>query len=467
MTTEPYPIESQLVRHLTRTRFKDLPPGAVRQCKLLIMDSLGVSIPGSRAPGCPEVADLALKWGYAHADKGARILIHGQTPPPPLAALANSTMMHALDFDDTLDASALHTFVTVLPAAMAVSGARDKVSGEEFITALVLGVDLICRLSWAISRPLSWIRTATCGGFGAAAAAGRLLGLDEDAMANALGIVYSQISGNAQGLIEGRLVKRMQPGFAAQAGVTAAYLAQSGITGSRAFLSGEYGFYSLYEQGEYDPEPITRDLGTHWAVTDLSIKPYPACRMTHSAIDAALKLRSGLLDQDGRLDPSTIKSIQITASSMVAQMVGKPFCPGSSPQVDAQFSIPYTVATALLKGKVFLEDFEDQAVCDPKIRALADKVTVTASSDLLPKDLFHARMIITPRDAGIFEAVVDTPLGNPARPMSIDQCKKKFSDCIAFSGLTFDQDWQNQLLDEVENLETLENVNHIQEMMVL
>lgn len=459
MTTQTSHIEQQLCRYLVDTRFEDLPHEVVQYCKQMIIDSLGVSIPGSRAPGCREVAALADQWG---GDSGATVMVHGYKTTPPMAALANSAMMHALDFDDTLDASALHTFVSILPAVLAASETRAKVTGPELITSIVLGVDIINRLSLAISRPLSWIRTATCGSFGAAAAVGKLLNLDADQMANALGIVYSQTSGNAQGLIEGRLVKRLQPGFAAQAGVTSAFLAQQGITGSQAFLTGEYGFYSLYEHGEYNLEPVTRDLGVHYTITDLSIKPYPSCRMTHSSVDAALELRPGIFDRLG-----DIKEIQVTGSSMVRQMVGQPFNPGNTPQVDAQFSVPYTVATALVKGEVFLDHFEDKAISDPKVRTLADKVRVIASDDLPAKDIFHSKIKIIMKDGQIQETEVDIPLGNPGKPMDMARCREKFRRCIVFSKLEFDEDRQNRLLNRVEHLETMDNVQEIVELMTL
>ena len=198
-----------------------------------------MALAGHNAPGCAAVAALVGSWGAVSG--GSTVLVHGFKTSPPLAALANSTLMHALDFDDTLDASALHTFVSVLPAALATAEAAGEVDGKRFIAALVLGTDIICRISFGIQRPLSWIRTSTCGSFGAATVAAKILGLDRDGVTNSLGIVYSQTSGNAQGLLEGKLVKRMQPGFAARAGVTAAFLARAGITGSREFLTGKYG----------------------------------------------------------------------------------------------------------------------------------------------------------------------------------------------------------------------------------
>ena len=388
-------------------------------------------------------------------------MVHGFTAPPPLAALANSTMMHALDFDDTLDASALHTFVSVLPAALASAQASGKTTGKELIAALVLGVDIICRISLAISRPLSWIRTATCGSFGAAAAAGKILGLDRDGLFNALGVAYSQTSGNAQGLMEGRLVKRMQPGFAASAGVTAAFLAEAGITGSRAFLTGPYGFYPLYEAGEVDLEPVVKSLGSHQTIHDLSLKPYPSCRMTHSAIDAALALRNDLPD------PGAIRKIRVSASAMVAEMVGKPLVIGPNPQVDAQFSIPYTVACALVRGAVFLDDFKEEAIFDSSVTDLAGRIRTTADSDLAPKDILPAAMTVTLNDGRTLSHRTTVPLGNPKNPMSGLQVREKFSRCLAQSGLAISDAVTGELMDMIEGLEHLSDINELVRCMTI
>lgn len=450
-------MEEKLVDYLHGVHFEDLPADVVKYCKLLIMDSLGVTFPGSRAPGCDAVTGLVKAW---RTDAGASVLIHGYKAPPPLAAMANSTMMHALDFDDTLDVSALHTFVNVLPAALATAEDVGNISGRQLITALVAGVDIICRLSFAIQRPLSWIRTATFGSFGAAAAAARILCLDKDRISNALGIVYSQSAGNAQGLLEGRLVKRMQPGFAASAGVTSAYLARAGITGSRKFLEGKYGFYNLYEGGEYDPAPVVKDLNTHFALMDLSIKPYPSCRMTHSAIDAALALLPRL---KGPVE--SIEAIEVHASRMVTEMVGKPFVIGNNPQVDAQFSIPYTVSAALCRKDVFLSDFEDKAIRDAGVNAIADRVTVLHDPHLADKDILQIRMNIRMSDGRVYEKHVKAPLGNPQNSMDMDRCRKKFHKCIAASGLDFDDHQIRAVTDFIENLETVDDVSRLAELI--
>lgn len=454
-TIEPT-LEERLIDHIARTGFDDLDAQTIDCCKKLILDTLGVAFPGRRAPGCPEVVDLLSVW---QTDRGAAVLLSGIQAPPPLAAMANSTMMHAMDFDDTLDASALHTFVNVLPAALAAVEPRGKVSGKELIAALVVGVDLVCRISLAIERPLSWIRTATCGGFGAAAAAAKILGLDREAIFNTLGVVYGQTSGNAQGLIEGRLVKRMQPGFAASAGVLSAFLASRGITGSRRFLTGPYGFYPLYEQGAFDPAPVTDNLGTHQSIVDLSIKPYPSCRMTHASIDAALALR----DRTG--PAGSIERIDVSVASMAAEMVGKPFRIGTDPQVDAQFSIPYTTACALVRGDVFLEDFETDAIADSTVMDLAKRVQVAADPDLAAKDILPARMSIVRKDGTVVSEAVPVPLGNPQNPMTADQCRRKFVKCIDFSGIAMEESACGELSAMIENLESLADIRDLVRLM--
>ncbi len=451
-------LEERLAGHIAAAGFDDLDRETVSSCKKLVMDSLGVVFPGSRAPGLKELVEVLSAW---QTGGGASILLSGLRTPPQTAAMANSAMMHALDFDDTLDASALHTFVTVLPAALAAAELRGGVSGKELITALVLGVDTVCRISLAIDRPLSWIRTATCGSFGAAAAAGKILGLDKDRLLNALGIVYSRTAGNAQCLIEGRLVKRIQPGFAASAGVLSALLAEKGITGSRSFLNGKYGFYELYERGECEPERVYEKLGKHSAVLDLSLKPYPSCRMTHSAVHAAAKLR----ERVGHAE--NIEKIDVYVSSMAAEMVGKPFQTGPDPQVDAQFSIPYTVACVFCRGEVFLADFEEDKILEPGVRQTAERVRVHENPKLPAKDILQCSMTASLKDGRVFTESVSYPPGNPQNPLNIEQCREKFSKCIDYSGIEFGKSARDRLIGMIEELEALPDASELVRAMTL
>jgi len=441
-------ILPKLIDYIAATQFHDLPKAVVDSTKKFIVDSIGVTIAGSNAPGCREVVNLVKGWG---GKPEATIVIDGTKVPAPWAAMANSMMMHALDFDDTLDESALHAHVSVLPAAMAAAEAAGNVSGKNLINAVALGVDVVCRLGLSTNRPLSWIRTATCGTFGATVAAAKIIGLDKSTLSNALGVCYSQVSGNAQCLIDGGLVKRIQPAFSAKSGVLSTLLAQIGITGARDFLEGPYGFLNLYESGDYKQKVLVEDLGKAYGGTRLSIKPYPSCRMTHASIDAALAIKKEL-----NIEPSNIEEISAHVSKMAQEMVGKPFVIRENPQVDAQFSIPYTVATALLNGDVFLDDFEEQTIRKAQATELAKKIKVFINPDLHERDMSNANLFLKHKGTE-YNKKIDAMKGSPANPMTLHECIEKFKKCVAYSKHQTISDKAEQVLECLVNLENLED----------
>jgi 2-methylcitrate dehydratase PrpD len=440
---------SKILQHITETQFHDLPGAVVDNTKRFILDSIGVALAGANAPGCREVVDLVREWG---GKPESTIMSYGGKVPSPWAAMVNSTMMHALDFDDTLDESALHAHVSVLPAALAAAESKGNVSGADLINAVAIGVDMVCRLGLSTRRPLSWIRTATCGAFGAAVAAGKVIGLDRERLSHALGIVYSQTAGNAQCLIDGGLVKRMQPAFSAKSGVLSAFLAKRGITGAKDFLEGQYGFFNLYESGDYDREILAKDLGKRYEGMRLSIKPYPSCRMTHASIDAALAAKNDL-----DIDPAYIEEIVVHVSKMAQEMVGQPFAIRENPQVDAQFSIPYTVATAILRGDVFLDDFEEKAIRDVRVAELAKKVKVVVDPALQGRNMNSANLFIRYK-GNIYNKKIDTMKGNPRNPLSLDECIGKFLKCVGYSRLESLKDKTPSIIEQVLHLEALGNI---------
>ena len=451
-------VLTKLIDFWEGNEFDDIPIEVVETTKKFILDSLGVAIAGFSAPGCKEIVELVKGWG---GSPEATIIVYGGKVPSPFAVLANSTMMHALDFDDTLDEAALHAYTSVLPTALAMAELKRDVSGKELLNAITLGVDLVCRLGLAIKRPLSWIRTATCGSFGAAATAAKILGLDREKMLNTLGVVYSQTSGNAQCLIDGGLTKRMQPAFAAKAGVIAALLAQKGITGARDVFEGEYGFFNLYEEGEWDRNLLLDGLGQRFEGMRLSIKPYPSCRMTHAAIDAALEVV-----KKHKVDPANIEKVTIYTSKMAKDMVGGPFEIRTDPQVDAQFSIPYTVSVALVRGDVSLEDFQEPAIRDATVQELARKVEVLVDPAIEEKNLTKVSILIETKDNQSYFHEISAIKGSPQRPMSIDECIEKFYKCVHFSGVKSISERAAALIDCVTHLEELKDIRTITELLV-
>ncbi|MFO8166031.1 MAG: MmgE/PrpD family protein [Thermodesulfobacteriota bacterium] len=417
----------KLVTHVSETKYDNLPKEVVEETKKFILDTIGVGLAGVNEPGCREVVDLVKNWSSNSA--GSTIIYYRDRVSPPEAAFANSVLMHALDFDDTLDSSAMHAHVSSIPAALALAESKGTIHGKEFITAVTLGVDVTCRIGSAIQSPLSWIRTATCGSFGAAAAAAKILHGGKKEILNTFGIVYSQTAGNAQCLIDGGLVKRMQPGFSARSAVFSAGLAAAGVTGATNIFEGEYGFFNLYERGKVKEEKVVESLGNHFSVEDLSIKPYPCCRMTHASIDAALELYKAQ-----HIDVEYIAEVVVYVSKMVFDMVGAPFAIRVNPQVDAQFSIPYTVAIALKKGQVFLNNFNSDTVKkDVSLLELTKKIRVLIDPELSANDIATANMVIRMVQGDSISSKVNSLKGSPLRPMTFHECADKFRKCIEYS----------------------------------
>ena len=448
-------IVERLVTYISETDYNSLPKEVIGETKKFILDTIGVGLAGAREPGCKEVVDLVKKWSPNNT--GSTIIYYRDKVSPPEAAFANSVVMHALDFDDTLDSSAIHAHVSSIPAALAIAENKGKVSGKEFITAVILGVDITCRIASAILTPLSWIRTATCGSFGAAAAAAKILNGSEKEILNTLGIVYSQTAGNAQCLVDGGLVKRMQPGFSARSAVLSAALASQGITGATNLFMGEYGFFNLYERGKVKEENAVKNLGDHFGVMDLSIKPYPCCRMTHASIAAALELYNS-----HHIDVENISEVVVYVSKMVSDMVGGPFTIRANPQVDAQFSIPYTIAVALRKGEVFLNDFASDTVKkDSDTLEFTKKIKILIDPEISANDISSANMIIRTLKGESVSFKVTTLKGSPLQPMTFEECADKFKKCLEYSHRSSLIKNSHIITDFISNLEKKKDVSEI------
>ncbi|MCK4863716.1 MAG: MmgE/PrpD family protein, partial [Dehalococcoidales bacterium] len=336
-----------LAKNLATVNCENIPQDIVDITKKQILDILGVALGGSSRPGVKELAELISEWG---GKEESTVFCFGHKVPAPNAAQVNATMGHALDYDDTGDGPT-HPSVVIVPACLAIAERQGKVSGNEFITTVALGVDMMCRLGQAFRSGMKtapvgghpgagWHLTALYGYLAAAGVAGRILGLDIDKLHNALGIAYHQCSGNGQCVTEGALTKRMGPGFAARGGIVAALMAEKGITGAKDCLEGEVGLYNLYHKGEYDPEPLTDGLGKRFQGINVAMKPYPCCKGTHNYVDAALALVNKY-----NIKAEDVQEITVFCrddTNFLLHPLGKRSRPENP--VDSQFSIPWAVA---------------------------------------------------------------------------------------------------------------------------
>lgn len=414
-----------LTRVIANFDSRALPDDVTRSTRLFVLDTLGVLAGGARAPG---IAELRTTIGRLEAGDGpATVLIGGDKVSAPAAALVNGSSAHALDFDDTHDEGRIHAFSVVLPAALAAAEVEGHVSGIDFLAALTLGAELFCRLGLACPTLLStgFHPTTGLGALAGAAAAGRILRLDAEQMMHALGLAFVQMSGTTQSLLDGAHSKRLGAGIAARNGVTAAYLAQAGLTGPSRFLEGQSGLFNLHARQQGQPEILTEGWGETWRIRELSMKPYPCCRCTHTLIDLAIQLhREGVR-------PDDIREGQLYLGKTNQAIVGAPFNPeeAENPVVHAQFSACYTFARAFIDGDLGIESFAREKIFAPDIM-LARRLLCETAADIGVGDMAPARVVLTLNDGSTRETLCDRMKGSPDFPMSEAEVLAKFRDCL-------------------------------------
>ncbi len=447
-----------LVRHIVATKYEDIPEMAVEAAKKEIVDSLATALGGTTKPGIGELVDIAREMG---GSPQSTIIGYGMKCPAPNAAQVNGSMIHALDYDDGHPVSLVHIGCVAVSTCFAVAERMGDVSGKELLAAIVLGQDLDSRLGLA-SRPegvalgAGWHPTTLFGFIASAAMASKVMRLDEEKMINAIGLAYHQCGGAGTGVGDGALAKRMGPGFAAKAGVTAALMAERGITGERSSLEGREGMgglYNVYIRGDYNPEILTDGLGKQYLGVDIGDKPYPCCGFSHPFIDAALSLR-----KNHKINLDDIKEI-VALGGRSGYGLCQPLEIKQAPRtiVDAQFSLPYTVATALVRGKVTLEDFTDENIKRENILEVARKVTGKLDDSLTRHGVSPGGVTIVMNDGTEYSEFVEDFLGSVGNPMTFDNCAEKFRECALFALNPLPPEKIERIIDLIRNLEKLDD----------
>lgn len=439
-----------LAAHVTRTGFEDLPAATVAATKRDILDTFGCILGGSGAPGIDALYDMEDHWG---GREESVVLCRGRRLPAPRAALLNASMGHALDFDDTHDtAGSIHPGISVLAAGLAVADLLGAVDGKRFIRAIALGLDVSCRIALASTVDRGWHRTACIGVFGAAVTSALLLGLNAEQMRHALGIAYSHAAGNRQCILDGALTKRMQAGQAASAGVFSAVLARKDFTGAHNIFAGRYGFLELYQPNGADPALLLRDLGQAFRGDGLSFKPWPCGRPLHAGIDAALAVRA----QMGETDAGQIAEVTMTmdAAGHADQFESGPTKRRPTQVVEAQFALPFLVATALVHGKVGIG--EVAGLGDAATLALSDRIKGEIVAGSRPRGWLTLTVRLANGQTVSVEA--SDPIGSPEKPLSAALLRAKFQDNAANAVRPIAAADVAMVLNTLEKLEDAANV---------
>lgn len=402
-----------------------LPPGVQARAKYLMLDAVGIAL----ASTTHDFAHRALTAiaGLAGAGDSAVIGLPARLPLRD-AALVNGILIHGLDFDDTHSGGIIHATASVLPTVLAV-GARQRAGGADVLAAYVLGVEVAARLG-AVAKgafhQVGFHPTGLIGAFACALAAGRLMGLSETQLVMAQGLTLSAASGSLEFLEDGAWNKRFHPGWAAVAAITAAALAQQGFVGARRAYEGRFGLYASHLQQGFDPADLalaTAGLGETFELLQVAVKPYPACHFVHACADAAIHL----VREQG-LQAHEVERVRALVPAEVVKTVCEPVANKRRPanSYDAQFSIPYVVAAALRHGRFGLDELEDDALGDPEILALADRVDYEVDPAATFPRHYSGEVIVTTRDGRTVRHREQINRGNGERPLADAAVVDKF-----------------------------------------
>lgn len=441
-------IAQSLASFLEKLTFHDLSDEVVLKAKMAVLDTLGAALAGSRTPESESMVRAVTRF-----DEGERAALwgHGMRASIPTAALVNGTSAHARELDDW--GAGLHSGAVVIPTVMAL-GEATRLSGKELLTAVVAGYEVMIRAAKGaggdVQYERGWHPTGTCGTFGAAAAAGKALNLSAQQMAWALGLAGSFTGGTLAFLADGAMSKRFHPGKAAETGIMAAFLAREGFTGpAYVFEADPGGFLSTYGGQRPVTTLLLDGFGKKFMIMTTGFKPYASCRDVHAAIDAAFEIR-----EHHRPDIQEVHEVLVESTHEAVMLCGKQRV---SNTLEAQMSIPYGVAVALLDGEADLSQYSSTHLADPEILDLASRVRVVAS----PKfdGMEHcAALTVHLTNGEKYSARVDIPKGDPRNPMSRGEVRAKFRG-LASLALPLTQ--VEQIAEAVESLEELEQTKDL------
>ena len=449
-------ITQILAKFASNVNYEDLPPDVVDRAKYFCLDFAGVTLNGSTTDSAKAVVKALDDVGRSGP---STIVGTNKRALPEYAAMANGTAFHSIEMDDVNNEASLHPGVVAFPTALAMADIA-PVSGKDFISAVVAGYDVIIRLGRALKPKEHYGRgfhpTGTCGAFGGAAVAARLLGLQGDDYTHALGIAGSQAAGSMEYLAQGAWTKRLHPGWSAHSGIWAALLARAGYSGPTTILEGRDGFLNAYS-GDPDPSLVLKDLGEEYQVTRTGVKPHACCRYNQGPIDCLLEI--GKSNDFQALD---IEEVKIGVLSQGMRLVAEPVEAKRNPKsvVDMQFSMPFAAAVALSYGSASLNEYAIGIPDRPEVRHIMDRVQCVTDPKLdaqTPK-LFPAWAEVRTSNGRTMRSELTYPKGDPENPVTWDEMRTKFN---LLSAPVISSQRQEEIISAIDSLEQMKDVRQL------
>jgi 2-methylcitrate dehydratase PrpD len=447
----------QLATFSAALRYDDIPADVTVGVKRILLDTLGAALAATRlGVGCREMIAVASDLG---GKPDSTIFGSTRKVAAPHAAMANGALAHALNYD-AIGPQVGHVGLVALTAPLAVAEATGGISGRDFLAAATVASEVTSRITAAQARTgeppsIKFLAGQIFGYFGAAAGAGRVLGLTAQEMCSAFGIALMQASGTMQVVLGGDPpAKAVYAAFPNQGGVLAALLSRAGLGAEVDALEGPAGLYEMIYRGRYDADALTEGLGSRYLLTQAQFKPWPTSGVIHPFIEAAGALFAG------GLRPSDIATVEVVGKSTV-----KPWCEPAAERcrpsnaASAANSIQYSVAKVLTQGELTLHDFTPQGLQDETTLAVTGRTSVSFDETMRGGCV----RVRTP-DGRVLEAQVETPLGHPSRPMSEQQLVRKFTDCCRHAAIPLPASDVDRLVETVFGLERLDDVARLADL---
>ena len=435
-----------LAEWVDQVSYQDLDATTISYAKRFLLDALAVAWAGSRAIG----TDSVHAWMTAQGGKPeSRVWLSQEYMPATSAAFVNGIYAAALDFDSVHDRATSHPDIVILPALFALSD-RQPMHGRDFLAAYVAGAEMHVRLCMGITNNPGWFMTSALGVFASAATAARVLGLGVEGIHTAMGIALSRAAGTQQSLVEGALVKRLQSAFAARDGVEAALLAQCGVTAPKQMFEGERGFNNLYQP--LNQARTLSGLGKDFLLQTLTLKNYPSCFCNHAAIVATERLVA-----EHKLSSASVATCVVRITPYMNRLVGAQFAYGDSPQVAAQFSVQYSVASVLLRGAFRLQDIDTDAVLDPAVMTMVKKIKIEIDETEVGK-FTPATVLIETTGGQRLSSTVEAIPGTPEAPLSDTQVRAKAFACFTSGPYAMSAQRAEKFVAQIDSIDQFENM---------
>ncbi|UCH20600.1 MAG: MmgE/PrpD family protein [Deltaproteobacteria bacterium] len=442
-------ITKELSQRCHDLDYKTLSEDVIDRVKYLLLDYIGVAARGALSDSSRSVYNFILK--LENGRHGAVVIGTNLKITPPYAALANGTAAHSLELDDVVNEASLHPAVAIMPAALATAQ-MTGCSGKDLIAAIVSGYEVAIKLGVALDPASHYAQgfhpTGTCGTLGAAVTAAKILKLKQKALTSALGIAGSQAAGSMEFLSDGAYTKRFHPGWAGHCGIVAALLAQENFNGPATIIEGKFGFLHAYSPVS-DAGKVLRDWGQPYEVMNTSIKPHACCRYKQGPIDGILKIM-----WENKLKGSDIEKVTLGILKAGFPLVAEPKKLKVNPRsvVDAQFSMPFGAAVAILFGKATLDEYTIETINSFPVKEMMNRIHCVMDPDLekeFPKK-WPAFVNILTKAGHDFTIKIDYPKGDPQNPITWDELINKFRNLTSpvYSGSQ-----QNQIINKVRSLD--------------